>query len=67
VFPSFALLSARLSCHHSCRAGAADVDEGVPDLALAMDQIQPVMTGAELGRGFGSGLYHHRGGPSAVS
>ena len=45
----------------------AGVDEGVPDLAPARDQIWSVVTGAELGRGSRSGLYCRRGGPSAVS
>ena len=67
MFPSFALSSSPPSCHHGRGASAASVDEGVPNLALARDQIWSVMIGAELGRGFGSGLYYHRGGPSVVS
>ena len=67
MFPGFALSSALPSCHHDRRVGAAGVDEGVPDLAPARDKIWSVMIGAKLGRGSGFGLYHHRGGPSAVS
>ena len=59
MFSSFALSSAPPSYHCDRRAGATDVDKGVLDLALARDQIQSVMIGAELGRGFDSGLYHH--------
>ena len=59
MFPGFALLSAPSSCHHGHGAGAAGVDKGILDLALARDQIQPVMIGAELGRGSRFGLYHH--------
>ena len=39
----------------------ASVDEGVPDLAPARDQIRSVVIGAELGRGSRSSLYHHQG------
>ena len=39
VFPDFALSSAPLSYHRGHGAGAVGVDEGVPDLALARDQI----------------------------
>ena len=67
MFPSFALSLAPPSYHHGHGGGAAGVDEGVPDLALARDQIRSVVTGAELGRGSRSGLYHHRGSASAVS
>jgi hypothetical protein len=67
MIPGFALSLASPFCHHSRRASAADVDEGLPDLALARDQIRSIMTGAELGRGSGSSLYLHRGGPSIVS
>ena len=59
MFPGFSLLSAPPSCHHGRGAGAAGVDEGVPDLALARDQIRLVMIGAELGRGSRSGLHLH--------
>ena len=57
----FALSLALPSCHHGRGAGVASVDVGVPDLALASDQIQSVMTGAELGRGSRSrsSLYYH--------
>jgi hypothetical protein len=67
AFLGFALSSTPLSCHRDRRSGAAGVDEGVLDLAPAKDQIQLVMTGAELGRGSRFSLYHHRGGPSTVS
>ena len=59
MFPSFVFSSAPPSCHHGHGASVAGVDEGVPDLAPTRDQIQSVMIGAELGRGFDSGLYHH--------
>ena len=59
MFPGFALLLALPSYHHDRGASAADVDKGVPDLALARDQIQLIVIGAELGRGSGSSLYHH--------
>jgi hypothetical protein len=59
VFPGFALSSASSSYHRGRGASAASVDEGVPDMALARDQIRSIMTGAELGRGSGFGLYHH--------
>ena len=58
MFPGFALLSAPPSYHCGRRAGAASVDEGVLDLALARDQIWSVVIGAEPGRGSGSSLYH---------
>ena len=67
MFTSFALSSALSSYHRGHGAGAASIDEGVPDLALAWDQIRSVMTGAELGRGSRSGMYHHRGGPFAIN
>ena len=67
MFPSFALLSAPPSYHHSRGAGTAGVDAGVTDLAPARDQFRSVMTGAELGRGSRSGMYHHRGGPFAIN
>jgi hypothetical protein len=67
VFPSFALLLAPSSCRRGHGAGAAGVDEWVPDLALARDQIRSVMIGAELGRGSKSGLYRRRGDPFTVS
>ena len=44
----------------------AGVDEGVPDLDSARDQIRSVVIGAELGRGSRSGLYHHQGIIKAV-
>ena len=58
MFPSFALSSAPLSCHHGRGNGAVGVDEGVPDLTPARDLIWSIMKGAELGRGSRSGLYH---------
>ena len=58
MFPGFALSLEPPSYHHSRGAGAAGVDEGVPDLAPARDQIRSVVKGAELGRGSRSGLYH---------
>ena len=67
MFPSFALLSAPSSCHRGPRASVTGVDKGVPDLAPARDHIRSVMTGAELGRGSRSGLYHRQGGPSTIS
>ena len=67
MFPSFALLLAPPSCHRGHGASAAGVDEGVRDLAPARDQIRSVMIGAKIGRGSESGLYHHQGGPSAIS
>jgi hypothetical protein len=67
VFPGFTLSSAPQSYHRGHKTGAAGVDEGVSDMALARDQIRSVMIGAELGRGSRSGLYHCQGGPSAVS
>ena len=67
MFSGFALLSAPPSCHHGRRASVASVDEGVPDLAPARDQIWSVVTGAELGRGSRSSLYNHQGDPSIVS
>ena len=67
MFLGFALLLAPPSCHHGRGAGAAGIDEGVPDLALASDQIRSVVIGAELGRGSRFGLYRRRGGPSTVS
>ena len=57
MFPSFALSSSPPSYHRGRGAGAADVDEGVPDLALARDQIWSVVIGAKLDRGSRSGLY----------
>ena len=59
MFPGSALSSAPPSCNHDRRVGAASIDEGVPDLASARDQIWLVMIGAELGRGSRSNLYHH--------
>ena len=67
MFPGFALLSAPSSYHRGCGAGVTSVDEGVTDLALARDQIWSVMIGTELGRGFGSSLYHRRGSHFAIS
>jgi hypothetical protein len=67
VFPSFALLSGPPSCHRGRGASAADIDEGVTDLAPARDQIRSVMIGAELGRGYRSSLYRCRDGPSTIS
>jgi len=67
MFPGFALSSTPPSCHRGRGAGVAGVDEGVLDLAPARDQIWSIVIGADLGRGFRSGLYHCRGGPSAVS
>ena len=67
MFTSFALSSALSSYHRGHGAGAASIDEGVPDLALARDQIHSVVIGAKLGRGSRSGLYHRRGSPSVVS
>lgn len=66
MFSGFALLSAPPSCHHGRRASVASVDEGVPDLAPARDQIRSVVLGAELGRGSRSDLYRHRGSPSVI-
>ena len=57
MFLGFALSSAPPSCHHGHGAGAAGVDEGVPDLASAKDQIRSVVIGVELGRGSRFGLY----------
>jgi hypothetical protein len=51
MFPVFALSSAPPSCHRGREAGAAGVDEGVPDLASARSQIRLVVIGAKLGRG----------------
>ena len=48
MFPGFALSSAPPSCHHDRGAGAADVDEGVIDLALARVQIWSVIASAEV-------------------
>ena len=59
MFSIYTLLLAPSSCHHAHGVRAANVDEGVPDLALARDQIWLVVIGAELGRGFRSGLYRH--------
>ena len=67
MFLGFALSLAPSSYHRSRGAGANGVDEGVPDLASARDQIRSVMIGAELGRGSRSSFYHRRGSPSAVS
>ena len=67
MFPGFALSSAPPSCNHDRRVGAASIDEGVPDLASARDQIRSVVIGAELGRGSKFGLYHRRGSPSSIS
>ena len=49
MFHGFALLLAPPSCHRGRRVGAAGVDEGVPDLALARVQIWLVMIGVEVG------------------
>ena len=51
MFPGFVLSSAPRSYHRGYGAGGASVDEGVPDLARARDQIRLVVTGAKLGRG----------------
>ena len=59
MFPGFALSLVPPSCHHGRGAGAVGIDERVPDLAPARDQIQSVVIGAELGRGSKFGLYHH--------
>ena len=67
MFTGFALSSALPSYHRGRGAGATGVDKEVPDLTPTRDQIRSVKTSAELGRGFGFGLYRHRGGPSAVS
>ena len=67
MYPSYALSLAHPSCHCGRGTGAASVDEGVPDLALARDQIRSIMIGPKLGRGSGSILYHHRGDPFVVS
>jgi hypothetical protein len=67
MFLGFALSSTPSSYHRGRGVGAAGVDEGVPDLALARDKIWSVVTSAELGRGSRSSLYHYRGGPSAIS
>ena len=67
MFPGFALSLAPMSYHRDRGAGAARVDEAVPDLAPARDQIQSILTSAELGRGSRSSFYHRRGSPSAVS
>ena len=48
MFPSFALSSSPPSYHRGRGAGAADVDEGVIDLALARVQIWSVIASAEV-------------------
>jgi len=37
------------SCHHDHRAGAASIDAGLTDLALARVQIRSIIAGAEVG------------------
>jgi len=59
MFPGFVLSLTPPSYHRGRGAGAAGVDKGVPDLALARDQIRSVVIGAELGRGSRFGLYHY--------
>ena len=49
MYPSYALSLASLSCHCGRGTGAAGVDVGVPDLALAKVQIRLFMAGAEVG------------------
>jgi hypothetical protein len=49
AYPGYASSSAPPSCHRGHGTGAADVDEGVPDPALARVRIRLVLTGAEVG------------------
>ena len=49
MYPGYASSLAQPYCHHGRRTGAADIDEGVPDLAPARARIWLVMTCAEVG------------------
>jgi hypothetical protein len=49
VYLGYASSLAQLSCYRGRETSATDIDEGVPDPALARVQIWLVMTGAEVG------------------